>query len=415
MKIFLKLVSLYISLLLFFSLSIICVYHIPQQYIRENIQQSVKTIDSEGLVPLMWNTPFYRLDTFTDCLMFNAALCSEDNRAIHSAFINNIYLQSNNDILSATKRILQNNEVKHSANSYARYWHGYAIFLRPLLTITDYDGIRIINTITLYTLCIIITILLYKKRQKQMAITFFLSTLLINLYVVAQTIQFSTCFYISFIGMLFIILFPAMVYKNNYILLFFGIGALTSFLDLLTTPLITLGLPLLTFIGIYISQKRIIKVIISSFSWGIGYSSIWISKWILSYLITGQNTFASAEQAAITRIGRLNIINNIKWSVGIDIHEIMRSSSFYIFLGVLFFILFLLLAYLKSKRKLNNTLFMKKYTYIIIIATFVPIWFYIMKNHSFVHFWFTWRNIIIPLWCILLFFSYLINFKSLNK
>lgn len=410
-----RIVILYFLLLLLFSISVICVHCISKRYLYQNVKQSVGIIEREGIVHKMWENPFYRLDTYTDCLMFNEVLCADDNNPVMSAFANNFHIQAETTMLDDTKDVLKHKGENISLSSYARYWHGYMIVLRPLLTFTDYGGIRIINIFALFSLLLIISVLFYRKGYKKMSVTFLLTMLFVNLYVVANTIQFSTCFYISFMGILLILLYPTIVQNKNYILLFFGIGGITAFLDLLTTPLITLGLPLLTYLGIYSQKRTIIKTCVASISWGLGYGLIWASKWILSYIITGQNVLLSAENAAKTRVGRLNVINNIKWAVDIDLQKVFDSWSFYVIMLSILFLIILLLIYLKYKRCLYTFSLMKKYTYIIIIVSFVPIWFYILKNHSFVHFWFTWRNIVLPLWCILLYFSYWINIKGASR
>ena len=47
--------------------------------------------------------------------------------------------------------------------SYARYWNGYQIYLKPLLTVLNYGQIRNVNTIVQYLLLLVILKLLLRK------------------------------------------------------------------------------------------------------------------------------------------------------------------------------------------------------------------------------------------------------------
>src|SRR5699024_5922954 len=66
--------------------------------------------------------------------------------------------------------------------------------------------------------------------------------------IVPMSLQFSSMFYIMFISMIVLLLYHEKIEENNLELyIFFVIGSITSFLDLLTVPLISLGIPLTTY------------------------------------------------------------------------------------------------------------------------------------------------------------------------
>ena len=44
--------------------------------------------------------------------------------------------------------------------SYARYWHGYLIWLRPLLLVTDITGVRVVQYLVLAALFAAVAVLL---------------------------------------------------------------------------------------------------------------------------------------------------------------------------------------------------------------------------------------------------------------
>ena len=77
------------------------------------------------------------------------------------------------------------------------------------------------------------------------------------------------------------------------------LGVVTAFCDLLVTPILTLGLPLVCWL--LEPQQRLRAgtpqcgvVVGGSLAWGVGYLLCWASKWVLAGLITGQNVIADA-------------------------------------------------------------------------------------------------------------------------
>ena len=91
--------------------------------------------------------------------------------------------------------------------------------------------------------------------------------------------------------------------NKNIGVIFFIVGSVTSFMDLLTEPLITLGLPLIIYILLMQKQRTSLKQDIISFIklsilWGLGYALTWLMKWILVSLIYNRDIIQNALQQA---------------------------------------------------------------------------------------------------------------------
>lgn len=114
------------------------------------------------------------------------------------------------------------------------------------------------------------------------------------IYLVPMPGQPSATFYISFLLILWLL-------KNRqkgfdyFICSFMATGVLTSYIDLLMTPVITLGLPL----TIYILLKRenakgfhksAGNLFVLMGSWLFGYAANWVSKWLLAAAILRDDT-----------------------------------------------------------------------------------------------------------------------------
>ena len=130
----------------FFFLSILTVM-IPKESIKNHVQESMDIIEKEGIKYRIGDIFFFRLDNFTDALMINIAMGVNDSQPVKSAIQNTYYLQNeNSSIIKATLDIADDNYQEVYAVPYPRYWHGYQLILRPLLYVTNYKGIRIINS-----------------------------------------------------------------------------------------------------------------------------------------------------------------------------------------------------------------------------------------------------------------------------
>ena len=181
-----------------FILSIIPNY-IPGHIIKKNLDKSIDIIISDDSEQPICNLIFFKLDNFTDALMLNIANNVNSNTPLKSAMENKYFTDDNFDIISTTKNIINNDYDNATSVNYTRYWHGNQLFLRPLLLICDYNGIRIVNCICLSILFIFLCFLLIKNKQRSIAISLCISIIAMNIWIVPLSMQFSTTFYISFL------------------------------------------------------------------------------------------------------------------------------------------------------------------------------------------------------------------------
>ena len=160
-----KLFCLYIILISIFTILLISVFTISTSAIKNNIVESVRQIQKEGL----WFQPltlyFFQIDNMTDCLMMNINASADSDNPVRSSMMANYsqpykygdtgtYLKMDQTTLDIAE-----NGVNESTifSDYARYWHGYQVVLRPLLYFFNYNQIRILNY-TLFFILLSITI-----------------------------------------------------------------------------------------------------------------------------------------------------------------------------------------------------------------------------------------------------------------
>lgn len=401
MKTFIQILFSYIGMMCLFTFLIIVAYSIPQSRIQSNIIKSEQLIQKEGLYPQIFSSTFFMLDNYTDALMFNISASADMNSIVQSA-IENPYFTSNEGVAVAGEQIAKNRIKGLSVDYYGRYWQGYQVFLRPVLIFMDYAGIRIMNYILLTMLTVWCCVLMWKKFSYKIALIFLISLLFINFPIVPLSMQFSTCFYISFLSMIMLFKIPYLTkYFSHAATTFFIIGGVTAFLDFLTTPQLTLGFPLIIYMFIK-EQKKSRNVVLLSFFWALGYGGIWASKWCLGTIITKRNFFIEAlNQIQYRSIGEFEVNKN----------SFLLEYKYFLLILVIILLLLLVLLYKKAGRGLK---IYKSYMYLLLISLIVPVWFFIIKNHSIEHLWFTWRALSLTLFSSLLYIYHTIDLKKIN-
>lgn len=395
MKVIFKFVVAYFSFLIL-VISLLTLSHlIPTKKISENVNESIHTLKEEGVYPKIFNFKLFQLDNYTDALMLNIAVSVNNTDPLEASMFNYWYTSGNNrQIILDTKAVIDNNTYGLEKRSYGRYWQGYLIFLRPILTIMNYNQIRLLNFILLGLL---FTIILYQIKNKiniNIMVLFLLTMLLISFPIVPLSMQFSTVFYISFISILIILeKLPYFQKQLNFLLLFFIIGACTSFFDFLTVPLLTLGLPLIVFVLMDDETNKYFLTIKASALWGAGYGITWASKWFIGGLITGVNILQVAMESAAVRTSyayagmEMTIPQIFRFSISM----LNKFDLLWPLIGGIIIVIFFYIFLIKKGKTIIH------HAYLLLIASMVPVWFLILRNHSIQHGWFTWRSLAVTL------------------
>lgn len=187
---------------------------------------------------------------------------------------------------------------------YSRYWHGYVVILRFLQLFFNYYEIRIINGICQMLIFSAILHYLLKYRGMRYALALVTSYVLLMPMALAQCLQYSWVYYAAFGALLVYLRFkPFLEQKERYIYFFVLLGAVTTYMDLLTYPLLTWGLLIVWWLLLQEREEsivgNIVKVIISAVSWIAGYAVMWAGKWAAGSLVLKENLFKRAISEAL--------------------------------------------------------------------------------------------------------------------
>lgn len=89
---------------------------------------------------------------------------------------------------------------------------------------------------------------------------------------------------------------------------FFIVGSVSSFIDLLTAPLVTLGITAITYFLLMQKEeektsikKYILEILKIGIAWVLGYGITWASKWVIVELVYGRPIISQAITQAFFR------------------------------------------------------------------------------------------------------------------
>lgn len=376
---------------------------LPTDGMKKHITESVKVMEREGdyheVLPGVISS---RLDNFTDSIMLVSSAHREDASLIERTM--NIYrVRYEGKTPSETLVSYGNGEEGYSTGVYSRYWHGYQIVLKPLLMFFNYQEIRYLNICLQFILMFLIAVELVKKK-KEIYIFPYLSMVLSLMPVsVGLSLQFSSVFYITNIAVYVILKWwEVLKGKKQFLLFFMVIGMLTSFMDFLTYPLVTLGVPIVFYFllsGEDVFLRNIIETIKYSVVWAVGYIGMWAGKWVIGSVLLRKNIITDAIDALLNRTSSETAnVTFTHWDViERNLDAMFGTPIKILFLGTLL----ILLAYLVMKTIQDKKNYFGNYHYLIIGC--MPIaWYIVAGNHSYMHFWFTYRELAILIFAVLM-------------
>lgn len=361
--------------------------------LENHMSSSAETFETEGLYPSLFFWSSSTLDTITDSLMLLEASDDTDDSAINKALLAyHGFISDYGSIETLVNHYINGTEYD-GRSTYARYWHGYHIFLKPLLELMDYQSIRILNGIVQLMLVALVVYLLIRREMKEYVIPYLISYLMLMPIALAKSLQFSTCYYVMTFAMIAILLLNNKV-KNKYIyLLFLNVGIATSYFDFLTYPIAAFGVPAVVFLLIhpdYDIEKRLSALVKSFFCWGVGYVGMWSLKWIIASLVTEENVILDALNTVLTRTSDKSVSGDTIQYMrlqceGMNIIEFVRTP-FVLFMAVFIIITVKRIA---GRKDLTRDMICRHLIPYILVALLPFLWYAFAANHSFIHYWFT--------------------------
>ena len=363
----------------------------------------------------------YGQDDFSDSIMLNIAAPYAGQSIMQRAFSATYYVGSSP--IPAEGLLLRAKNWDLANNQYLRYWCGFIVPLRFLLLFADYSQIIVINIILLLALTLTNVVLLWRRVGPFVALSFLIVLLLGGALAVPFSLQFVGVFYIALLAILAILLWSKIYYVWSFAPeLFIIIGVLTVWIDFLTAPLVTLGLPLLVAL-LLDDERRPFVIITSTVSWVMSYGTFWVMRWLLAIQMYPQSgIFSSVSTGLATRTAQSESLGYKFAALGanfamlsdfprVAFGEDVTRRKVVVISALCLILLTLALVWLINSFKPS----FKNFAYCFIVGLYPLVWYLALADHSTNHVWFTYRSLTITLFALVCLAYELKPFSSLSQ
>jgi hypothetical protein len=302
----LRLAGIYLLLLAVFVLALTIVYALPQQSIPPHLTASVNVLGGESPFPLI-RSYAYKLDNSTDALMLDTTFRQPSDSPLVAAMASTKELSPTGDTVAALAQTATGTRL--SPGHYSYYWSGYQVVLRPLVILFDYSQIRALNTVALLLVSAAVLLLLGNVAGWKAVVSFVAALLVCGFFMAAWSLQYANMTYLTLFAMLAVLLALRRDSLERFDWeIFFVTGMLAAFFDLLTVPLLTLGLPLAI---VLIARSKSSKsggvqpqaryALSMSGLWALGYVASWSAKWMIGQAVLHEDVLGSAGKQVLFR------------------------------------------------------------------------------------------------------------------
>lgn len=390
-------------LIVLLGFTLMCLtYSTPNDNVHSNIMKDseIFTVLYPRVIPDDATTI---LDVYTDSIIITELLDkNEHNSAIENAM--DVYGSNPKNFNSYIKG------NKNVTTSYARYWHGNLVVYNILFNFFDYTGIKMIQLFFELILIIGIFKLMMDNNLKNYIIPFAISLFFIHPEVIGLSLQFAPVFFIMLISVYVLLKYKEKLFKNNNLIYYFLIiGMSTSFFDLLSYPLICLGVPLIFYLLLENDEQslydNISKILLFACIWTVGYVGMWCSKWIISSFVLNQNVFSIGLSVIVER----SSVGGVSRFDALSKNILIYNNNYYMVIMSLIGIYYIIrLLKVKENITINN---LKKIIPYVLIGITPFLWYLFASNHSYIHYWMTYRILFIFLFALMCSLEFIIAKK----
>lgn len=373
------------------------IYLLPVEKMVEHVQKSSISFQSPD-TQIITGYDSTRMDNYTTVLMLNMATYESDDPVLVQAMKGLRYHSEGQTDYEDGIDVLKGKRGQNTLG-YERYWNGWLVILKPLLIFFEYRDIQFIcSAFSLLGIVLVCIEMIYNGLKNYIP-------LFLGSNIIIMPITVSLCF--DYCSIYYIMLFTCLILlranrKQTYILknqdiLFLLSGMATSYLDFLTYPLITLGF-LIVFSCLLQKNdksrgKSLWQLGLNSISWGIGYLGMWFGKWLFATIILKHNIIKEAVLQILFRtsneISDTGVIDSVSFR-----DALVRNISILVQPGILvsLIIMIILAMHLGGKHTEERIEGIKAIS--LILAGCIPVvWISLVVNHSYIHYWMTYRNL----------------------
>lgn len=372
------------------------VYRIPVEgRMKDHAWQALEVFEREGFALKLWGEDMgSRLDNFTDALMVQTAVYPSEGNALEKGMAAGRLQKDQatpDPIPDLRNQLERGNGVE---TEYGRYWHGYLIWLKPLLYLFDYSQIRVLNGIVQVLLSAAVLWGMVRRGRSEFLYPFLVSWLGIAPWILPFSMQNSSIYNLTMFSVAVLLHYYDKI-RRNIVCYFLLIGIGTSFFDLLTYPAVSFGIPFLFWMMLEEDDKSFLmtfrKMIVAGAAWGIGYAGFWSIKWLLGDLILHNGVVRDAIESV--KIRSVGISEQSRHGyIKVCLRNMKRLMNPAFILAMCSYMAAAALCLIKQKKKEARDAVGRNAGYL--LAVCIPfVWYLCTKNHADIHIHFTYRNL----------------------
>ena len=399
---------LFCGIILGFAL-LTAVYSLPLEPIAANVRASIPALNGEwgsedSYHQLIKGYGTTQLDNSTDAAMLLAAAHESDLSAAQQAIRADTYNGSGN----AFSVLMDYGAGKSlESASIARYWHGYLVFLKPLLMVCSYLDIRMLLAVVQCLMLGLVIAGLCRRQLSRLVVPFLLSLLCITPSVTAFSMQFSTVL-LTFLGAMLCLLYQPKLRANHLPVFFLLTGMFTSYIDYLTYPVAAFGMPFVLAVFLFPKQnakEEILRFVMLGIFWCAGYFGMWAGKWIITGFFGAEKWFWPNLIAKITQRSSSET-GDIALSFGMVLKQLFSLFSKRAYLLIFLSAALVWLWKVIGSHRLPAKPILTGRSVVLVLCALIPfVWYFCTKNHSYNHAFFTSRALCVSVFAMGAFLS----------
>lgn len=365
----------------YFIFAVFCAF-LPDRAIHRHVKDAAVSLYVAGNYPkVLMDDEACQMDNFTDALILNQIYSIDRHQPVRSAMLMTRWQAEPVADLTSSLYWKTLGATGLQPEDYCHYWHGSSFLYRFLLMFFSINQLKLLLYITVLLLMFFFFRCYYPLAGLWNSLAFLLSWIMVYGFVMPASLQFFPMLAISLIACLLVVRFR----KDSQALgmVFFVAASMSAYFDLLTVPLLSFGWPFAVWLTLpdkktLIIQNGLRNILVWGLLWVAGYALTFLAKWLLGAVILGFGILPGAFEAGLYRVGAEDFT---RWDAVVENVRLLPYGILWLVV-----LLFLVVGMIRSKGKFGVR------EILLLLTALIPyVWYLVLSNHSYQHFWFTYR------------------------
>ncbi len=372
---------------------------VPREKVQANYEESAEFM-TERPTSFYFHTFVHgsSLDYYADCITLSIGYNLDSGDPLKSSMWCSYYGENSNMMNEYFRESVV--DGKETDKEYLRYWHGSAAMMRILHLLFNIREIYALHVALTILLAVLLLALLLRHGFRAEAAAFLLAMVVVAVWYVPLCLEYTYSFFCMFAASI-VGLGLALKGKDSWIGPFFLItGMVTVYFDFLTTETLSLLVPLLLILRVRKRQGREkwLFTAKSCAAWLVGYLGMWVMKWALASVILGVDVMPYVKEHVAERLDGKVVGYYLTGNFYLDIllRNLQRLFPYeYGLSGAVLVMAFALAAFVLpaalGKLSLRREISGSNILLYAVIGLIPYVRFLVLRNHSYIHYCFTYR------------------------